>query len=86
MDPGPQLAADRGCYNCHGIEHHEGVPSFQAMVRKWSHFNGKPEDGAVRHAAWHVVLVCVEGGTLAKRAVPPRLAAALARFRGPAVA
>lgn len=44
------------------------------------------DDGAVRHAAWHVVLVCVEAGSLAKRAVPDALARALARFRGPAVA
>ena len=43
------------------------------------------DDGAVRHAAWHVVLVCVDGGTLAKRAVPGELAQALAPFRGPAI-
>jgi len=43
-------------------------------------------DGAVRHAAWHVVLVCVDGASLAKRPVPPPLAQALERFRGPAVA
>ena len=44
------------------------------------------DDGLVRHAAWHVVLVCVDGGTLAPRPVPEALVAALARFRGPAVA
>ena len=42
-------------------------------------------DGAVRHAAWHVVLVCVDGATLAKRAVPAELAQGLAPFRGPAI-
>ena len=42
-------------------------------------------DGRVRHAAWHVVLVCVDGASLAKRPVPEALLQALERFRGPAL-
>jgi acyl-CoA thioester hydrolase len=38
-------------------------------------------DGRTRHASWHLVLVCVDATSGAKRPVPDELARALAPFR-----
>lgn len=49
MTPGAQVAADRGCYNCHGAVPHKDVPAFKDLVKKWERYGGKPDDGAVNH-------------------------------------
>ena len=40
------------------------------------------DDGATRHASWHLVLVCMDAVTSEKRRVPEELAHALAPFLG----
>jgi cytochrome c len=42
-DGGAQLAADRGCYNCHGEPARRNVPSFRELVARYAVYGGKPD-------------------------------------------
>jgi cytochrome c len=47
-DTGGQLAADRGCYNCHGEPPRRGVPSFRELVVRYAPHRGKLDAAAER--------------------------------------
>lgn len=40
---GAQLAADRGCYNCHGEPARRNVPSFRELVARYAVYGGRPD-------------------------------------------
>ena len=40
---GAQLAADRGCYNCHGEPARRNVPSFRELVARYAVYAGRPD-------------------------------------------
>ena len=43
-----QLAADRGCYNCHGEPPRRNVPSFRELVVRYAPYRGKLDAAAER--------------------------------------
>jgi cytochrome c len=43
-----QLAADRGCYNCHGEPPRRNVPSFRELVARYAPYRGKLNADAER--------------------------------------
>ena len=40
QDAGAQLAADKGCYNCHGEPARRNVPSFAALAADYARYRG----------------------------------------------
>ena len=47
-DTPAQLAADRGCTNCHGEPARRGVPSFRELVARYAPYRGKLDADAER--------------------------------------
>lgn len=45
-DGGAQLAADRGCYNCHGEPARRNVPSFRELVARYAVHRGQLDAAA----------------------------------------
>lgn len=47
--PGPrQLAADQGCYNCHGEPPRRNVPSFREITVRYAAYRGRLDAAALR--------------------------------------
>ncbi|WP_119291881.1 c-type cytochrome [Azohydromonas sediminis] len=44
-----QLAADKGCYNCHGTPPKKNAPTFAQLAADYAKYRG--DDGAVRQLA-----------------------------------
>lgn len=40
---GAQLAADKGCYNCHGDPPKKKTPSFTALAKDYAQYQGQPD-------------------------------------------
>lgn len=40
---GAQLAADKGCYNCHGDPPKKKAPTFAALSKDYAQYRGQPE-------------------------------------------
>lgn len=43
-----QLAADQGCYNCHGEPPRRNVPSFREITRRYGAYRGRLDAGTQR--------------------------------------
>jgi cytochrome c len=46
-----QLAADKGCYNCHGEPPRRNVPSFRELAQTYSAYRGRLDAAAERKLA-----------------------------------
>lgn len=46
MPSGEQLAADRGCYNCHGEPPRRNVPSFKDIAAGYARYRGRLDAAA----------------------------------------
>ena len=40
---GAQLAADKGCYNCHGEPPRKKTPTFAALAKDYAQYRGQPD-------------------------------------------
>ena len=43
QDGAAQLAADKGCYNCHGEPPRRNVPTFGQIAADYARYRGRPE-------------------------------------------
>jgi cytochrome c len=48
ISPGEQLAAERGCYNCHGDPPRRNVPSFKELVARYAEHRDRPDAASER--------------------------------------
>lgn len=51
---GAQLAADRGCYNCHGEPPRRNVPSFRELVARYAGYGGRPDAATLQKLVDHM--------------------------------
>ena len=46
LPSGAQLAADKGCYNCHGDPPKKKAPTFAALAKDYARYRNQPEQEA----------------------------------------